>query len=69
MENKSFEEKLDRLNEILDLLENKKLPLEESVKLYEEANALGKELTKELDEVNKKLVQVVEDGKISNLDE
>lgn len=62
MEKKTFEDKLTRLNEILNLLENQKLPLEESVKLYEEANKLGKELVKELDEANKKIAMIVENG-------
>lgn len=51
----SFEDKLARLNEIVGKVENETLPLEESIKLYEEGNALIKELKGTLDEAEKKI--------------
>jgi exodeoxyribonuclease VII small subunit len=52
---KTFEEKLSRLNEIVDKVENETLPIEESMKLYEEGNALIKELELTLKEAEKKI--------------
>jgi exodeoxyribonuclease VII small subunit len=52
---KSFEEKLTRLNEIVSKVETETLPLEESMKLYEEGKALVVELTKTLDDAEKKI--------------
>ena len=47
---KTFEEKLTRLNEIVEKVENTTLSLEDAMKLYEEGNALIKDLQKSLDE-------------------
>ena len=52
---KTFEEKFSRLNEIVDKVENETLPIEESMKLYEEGNALIKELETTLKEAEKKI--------------
>ena len=38
----SFEEKMNRLDEIVGKVENSVLPLEESLKLYQEGTALIK---------------------------
>ena len=57
---KTFEEKLSRLNEIVEKVENTTLSLEEAMKLYEEGNALIKELQKSLDEAETK-IQVIKD--------
>lgn len=50
MENKeiNFEEALKRLNEIVAKIENETLPLEESLKLYEEGKKLISSLEKTL---------------------
>lgn len=57
---KTFEEKLTRLNEIVEKVENTTLSLEDAMKLYEEGNALIKELQKSLDEAETK-IQVIKD--------
>ena len=57
---KTFEEKLTRLNEIVEKVENTTLSLEDAMKLYEEGNALIKDLQKSLDEAETK-IQVIED--------
>ena len=44
----NFEAKLKRLEEITDKMENEVLPLDESLKLYEEGKKLIKELREEL---------------------
>ena len=57
---KTFEEKLNRLNEIVEKVENTTLSLEDAMKLYEEGNALIKDLQKSLDEAETK-IQVIKD--------
>lgn len=57
----SFEEKLNRLSEIVDKAENNTLPLEEAMKLYEEGDTLIKELKKSLDEAEAK-IKVIKDN-------
>lgn len=44
----NFEESLKRLNEIVSKIENETLPLEESLKLYEEGKKLISSLEKTL---------------------
>lgn len=53
---KSFEEKLERLAEIVAKVENNVLPLSETLALYEEGNKLIDELQRELKEAELKLV-------------
>ena len=57
---KTFEEKLTRLNEIVEKVENTTLSLEDAMKLYEEGNGLIKDLQKSLDEAETK-IQVIKD--------
>jgi exodeoxyribonuclease VII small subunit len=57
-----FEDKLFRLNEIVKKMESENLPLDESVKLYEEAMKLSKELEDELKAAKAKVQLVEEDG-------
>ena len=65
---KTFEEKLNRLNEIVDKVENETLPIEESLKLYEEGNALIKELEATLKDAQKKIGKYSEVTKESKND-
>lgn len=58
MENKdkmSFEDKLARLEEIVNKIESGSCSLEESLKLYEEGNKLIKELNSQLDGAKEKM--------------
>ena len=43
-----YEKNIEKLNEIVDKLSNQKLPLDESVKLYESAEKLYKECSEYL---------------------
>lgn len=54
----SFEEKMNRLDEIVGKVENSVLPLEESLKLYQEGTVLIKELQSALDDAEKKIKEV-----------
>lgn len=61
----SFEEKLARLSDIVEEVEGAALPLEQSLKLYEEGKTLIKELNETLLEAENKLkeVKIVESDK------
>ena len=50
------------MEEITELLKKEDTGLEESIKLYEEANTLGKKLTKTLSEIQRKVEKVVSDN-------
>ncbi len=60
----SFESDLKRMEEITDLLKKEDTGLEESIKLYEEANELGKKLTKTLTEIQRKVEKVTSDDEM-----
>ena len=51
----SFESDLKRMEEITDLLKKDDTGLEDAIKLYEEATALGKKLSKTLSEIERKI--------------
>jgi len=55
----SFEEALDRLEKIVSQMESGDLKLEESLKLFEEGIALTKICHQRLDEVEKKVKQLL----------
>lgn len=54
-EKMNFEAKMNRLNEIVENVENSTLSLEDSLKLYEEGMKLIKELTTTLDEAEDRI--------------
>lgn len=69
MENKTFEEKLVRLEEIVKSLEKDSLTLKESISLYQEGKTLSQDLSKELNDSMNKLSFIVEDGEVKNYSE
>ena len=56
----NFEKELERLKEIVSLIQQKDLSLDESIKLYEEGSKIVKVLNEELAKAEKKVEQVVE---------
>lgn len=64
----TFEEKLEKLEEIVNKLENEKLNLESSIALYQEAKYLSDELNKELNESINKMSYIVENGQIKSIE-
>lgn len=58
MAEKSFEQSLSRLEEIVRLLEKGDAPLAESLGLFEEGTGLIKACGKQLDEAEQKVVQL-----------
>ena len=60
MQNMKFEDKLKRLDEIVNIISQKTLSLEESLALYEEGNKIIKELSKTLEEAEAKVEKIIE---------
>jgi exodeoxyribonuclease VII small subunit len=58
----SFEQDLERLDEIVKRLEEGDLPLEEAVSLFKEGTALSRKCSKKLDEAEARIEMIVEDG-------
>ncbi len=56
----NFEKELNRLKEIVSLIQQKDLPLDESIKLYEEGNHIIKLLNEELKKAEEKVEKVIE---------
>ena len=63
---KSFEERLQDVQEIISRIEEGKLPLEDSVKQFEEGMKTLSALDEELKEMNRRLT-VLQDGKEQEL--
>lgn len=59
-EEMNFEDKLARVDEIVSLMEKNTLPLEESLALFKEGNALIHELEETLKEAEKSVQEVIE---------
>lgn len=62
----TFEQSMERLEQIVRLLEKGDTPLEEAMKLFEEGTELAKKCSVSLDEAEKKIVRLVmaADGEI-----
>jgi exodeoxyribonuclease VII small subunit len=58
----SFEEAIERLETIVDELESGSLSLEESIARYEEGMRLSKQLTRTLDEAEKRIERLTGEG-------
>ncbi|MBQ3706254.1 MAG: exodeoxyribonuclease VII small subunit [Clostridia bacterium] len=62
MERQTFEQRLDEVKEIIEHIENGKLPLEDSVTQYERGMKTLAGLEKELDEMKRRITILQEDG-------
>jgi len=60
MENKTYEEALKRLEEVIDLLEGKDIPIDDSLKLFQEGIELYRFCNIKLTEVEEKITLVIE---------
>ena len=54
-----FKKEIERLDEIVNKVSSKALPLEESLKLYEEGTKIIKKLEEALKEASEKVEQIV----------
>ena len=68
MEEKSFEENLERLKELVRSLQSGELSLDESLKVFEEGIKLSKTLEDKLKSIEDKAVKLFENGEEKNLD-
>jgi len=59
----NFEKDLKRLDEIVEKIEGNVLPLDESLKLYEEGTKIIKDLETVLGEAEKKIANVIDTDK------
>ena len=55
-----FKKNIERLDEIVNLISNKALSLEESLKLYEEGRQIIKLLSEELEKAEQKVENIVD---------
>lgn len=55
----TFEEKMKRLDEIVKLMSENKLPLEETISIFEEGQKLIKELKEQLNNAEEKVIQEI----------
>ncbi len=62
MEKQSFEEAMKRLEEIVQELEKGELPLEDSIKRFEEGMNLIRFCSKKLDEAEQKVTMLIREG-------
>jgi len=58
---KNFEKSLNELEEIVEKLEQGEMSLDESIEVFQKGVTLSKELSKMLDEIEKKITMLVED--------
>lgn len=56
----NFEKELNRLKEIVSLIQQKELSLDESLKLYEEGSKIVKLLEEELKKAEEKVEKIIE---------
>lgn len=67
MENKTFEQLLKELQDVVNSLESGKLTLEESVNAYQQGMSLSLECKKRLEEAKNVVVNKVNNGKVEEL--
>ena len=63
MNQKSYEEAVKRLEEVIELLEGKDVPLDDSLKLFQEGIELYRFCNTKLTEVEEKISIVIENNK------
>ena len=56
----NFEKELNRLKEIVSLIQQKDLPLDESLRLYEEGSKIVKALQEELNRAEEKVEKIID---------
>lgn len=61
-EKRNFENSMDELENIVSKLERGELSLDESIGVFQRGIELSKDLSKMLDEVEKKVTLLIEDG-------
>ena len=67
MENITFEQAMNRLEEIVSALENNQITLEKSVELFQEGIQLTKLCNDKLEGIENKVAKILVDGKLEDL--
>ena len=68
MENKSFEENLNRLKEIVRLIQSGELSLDASIEIFKEGIELSKYLEDKLSSVEQKAVKIFENNELIDME-
>ena len=68
MENKSFEENLNRLKEIVRLIQSGELSLDDSIEVFKEGIELSKYLEYKLSSVEQKAVKIFENDELKDFE-
>ena len=67
MENITFEQAMNRLEEIVSALEDNQISLEKSVELFQEGIQLTKLCNDKLEGIENKVAKILVDGKLEDL--
>ena len=67
MENITFEQAMNRLEEIVSALENNQISLEKSVELFQDGIQLTKLCNDKLEGIENKVAKILVDGKLEDL--
>ena len=68
MENKSFEENLNRLKEIVRLIQSGELSLDESMEFFKEGIELSKYLETKLSSIEQKAIKIFENNELKDFE-
>ena len=68
MENKSFEENLNRLKEIVRIIQSGELSLDESIEIFKEGIELSKYLEDKLSSIEQKAVKIFENNELKDFE-
>ncbi|MEE0967137.1 MAG: exodeoxyribonuclease VII small subunit [Bacilli bacterium] len=66
MKEKSYEEAIKRLEEIVGLLEKNEVPLEESIALFQEGIELSQYCNHKLENIQYKVAKIYENGQLKD---
>ena len=62
----TYEEAMNRLEEIISIIEKKEVSLDESIKLYEEVIALSKYCDDKLKNIEHRVIKIFEDNQLKS---
>lgn len=67
MQNMTYEKAIERLEKIVSLLENNKIPLEDSIALFQEGIELSQYCDQKLKGIQEKVTLIYENGQLQEL--
>ena len=69
MRDMTYEQAINRLEEIVKILERNDAPLEESIKLFQEGIELSQLCNDKLDNIQKKVAKIYENGELKEFED